>query len=133
MAKKSDSTIEVTIRIPVDEDWVELLTQHSDIFRRDHCGYWLRGIKRRDDLGWLAYEMEEELPPSEEQEAVAVAAWGAGGQLPPGFLRLDRAAAIKAQKIMVERYGLVMWENGPDAEMQDVGIQLALLDTIRYG
>ena len=32
---------------------VKLLTEYNDIFRHDHCGYWLFGLKRYEN-GWLA-------------------------------------------------------------------------------
>lgn len=125
--------IEVTIKVPVDEDWVDTLTNYSDIFRTDHCGYWLYGVKREDGRGWLAYECGDDERPSEKKCKPVIEAWEHGLDLPKGFYRLDRAAAIKAQKAIVEKYGKDLWDNAPDAAMQDVGIQLALLGEIRYG
>jgi hypothetical protein len=125
--------LEVTIKVPVDEDWVDVLTNYNDIFLTSYCGYWLYGVSYEKGRGWLAYEMEDERRPGEKKCQRATEAWKAGLELPKGFFRIDRDLAIKVQKIVTEKYGKDAWDNAPDASMQDVGMQLALLGEVRYG
>ena len=56
-----DSTkVKVEVEVEVPSEWIELLTKYSDMFMTSYCGYWMTGIKRDDELGWLAYEHEDD-------------------------------------------------------------------------
>jgi len=127
----------ITIEIPnPPEGWIEDAT-NQDMFRRDHCGYWLRGVEYDKRLGWLCWEEDTDgdRPPfgNEPNRYVAIDTWRAGGDLPSGWHRLDRATATRAYVEGVKRYG-VEWYDSPDSDASryDILIQLALLGEIRY-
>ena len=122
--------ITATIEVTVDPDWIELCTKHCDIFIHDICGYWMRGMKRQDDLGWLCHEFDSCVVNSSEYSKI-VKAWIDEKPLPEGWHRLDKAAAIKAYKVGVEKFGTDWYENG-DANTYDTVVQLALLGEQRY-
>lgn len=131
--KPVPAAVEVTVTVTVDEDWIEFLTKHPDIFGRDYCGYWLRGVEHDDERGWLVWEDDEEHRKGDEPGAAeAVAAWQAGEALPEGWYRLDRALAIKAWGEGVKRSGVDWYENG-DGVAYDCAVQMALLGEVRYG
>ena len=120
-----------SLTVDVDPFWVEYLTRYTDIFGRQYAGYWLRGVERDDERGWLCLEYDERgrEPPYRIE---ALAAWRAGEKLPPGWYRLDRAAALRAWEEGVKRWG-VDWYRQTDAGREDEVIQLSLLGEIRYG
>ena len=142
MRKKKDAvkaTAEVEVNVP-REDWIDYLTKEVDIFMRGYCGYWLRGVKRDEKLGWLVWEDDEIHSQGEEPKLkAALAAWKAGKPLPQGepgcqrWYRLDEAAAVKAYVEGVKLWGVNWFEEKGDACTYDVAIQMALLGEIRYG
>ena len=81
-------TVTVAVTLTVDEGWIDFL-DHSDIFGRDYCGYWLRGVEHVKKRGWLVWEegaSDESARFGEEpNRAEALAAWRAGGPLPKGW------------------------------------------------
>jgi len=130
----------VTIETEIDPLWVPYLTQNTDIFGYNYCGYWMMGMERTQDRGWLCFEHDDgaiyrsardvaERHP--EYEAI-LKAWREGKPLPDKWFRLDKAAAIKAWHEGVKRWG-VEWYEGVDSIREDVVVQLALLGEIRYG
>jgi hypothetical protein len=113
-------------------DWIEFVTQFNDLFRSDHCGYWLRGVEHGPQ-GWLAWEDDEQHPFGQEPEReAALTAWRQGSPLPHGWFRLDKELADKAWAIGVQKYGERWYDEG-DSTTYDVVIQLALLGEVRYG
>ncbi len=137
MANKRDSlTVKVEFEVQVPkQDWIEYLTQCSDMFRTNYCGYWMRGIEHTRDRGWLCWVHGNDEEPADFNvlKLTAIAAWRKGEALPAGFLRLDKAAAIRAYTEAVKRWG-VRWMEGRhnDAVGYDMAIQLALLDETKY-
>lgn len=124
--------VEVEVEVP-EEDWILFLIQHPDIFGRNYCGYWLRGVEHDPKLGWLCWEDDEQHRCDKEPDrAWALAAWRSGSDLPTGWFRLDRAAAERAFGAGCKRWGADWFEQG-DATRYDVVLQLALLGEIRYG
>jgi len=114
------------------EDWREFVVQYEDLFRTDHCGYWLRGIEHGPD-GWLAWEDDgEHLPGQEPDVEAALAAWHGGAPLPTGWFRLDGELADRAWGIGVLKWG-EQWYNEGDSTTYDTALQLALLGEVRYG
>ena len=110
---------------------MELVTKYLDIFRNDHCGYWLRAIAH-DDGGWLVWEDDEEHLLGQEPNAdVAKSSWERRVPLPLGWYYLDTVAASKAYDIGVLQWGENWYEEG-DSDDFDVVIQLALLGEVRY-
>lgn len=149
-------TITVTIPITRDHrDFMELLTGSTsstpkgeahcgDVLIHGFSGYWLRGVTRDPELGWLCYDFESFWNdrnasdsfgiPSEEDEVFKpiVAAWRAGEELPEHVYRLDRAAALRALQYAVERWGLDFYDNTDYGEL-DCAVQHALLGEVIYG
>jgi hypothetical protein len=124
------TTVTYEVEVP-EEDWIGFLTKYNDIFGRNYCGYWLRGVEH--DASWLCWEDDEEHRPGDEpQRRKALAAWRAGTALPSGWHRLDRDTAVRAYHEGCKRWGADWFENG-DGERYDVVIQLALLGEIKYG
>lgn len=132
--------ISVTIDVEVDQDWIDYCTQYNDLFLTHYCGYWMCGMEKDNDLGWLAYEYDPGGPNVKSIRSVQnspeyssiVEAWRAGNPLPDHWFRLDEKAAIKAFEEGVKRYGVDWYENG-DATTYDVAIQMALLGEVVYG
>lgn len=123
--------VEVEIEVPY-EDWIQYLTECTDIFMSGYCGQWLRGVDR-DETGWLTWEDDEDHRNGEEPDREeALRAWKAGEALPAHWFRLDRAAAIKAYVIGVQKWGVNWFEDKGDAGTYDVVIQRALLGEYRY-
>ena len=115
------------------EAWTELVVKCNDLFRTDHCGYWLRGVKHVRLLGWLAWEDDEQHEFDQEPgRGEAVAAWLAGKPLPAGWFRLDKELAERAWAIGVQKYGENWYAEG-DSTTYDTVFQLALLGEVRYG
>jgi len=87
----------VEVEVPV-ENWIDYLTKHPDIFGTPHyCGYWMRGVERDDELGWLCWEHGDDYAPfdKEPNHKKAIKAWRTGKALPENWHRLDKAAAIR--------------------------------------
>lgn len=114
------------------KDWRELVVKHNDLFRTDHCGYWLRGVEHGLQ-GWLAWEDDGEHPHGNEPgREEALAAWACGAPLPPGWFRLDESLADKAWDVGVRQEGETWYEEG-DSDTYDTVMQFALLGELRYG
>ena len=114
------------------EEWTEFVVQFNDLFRSDHCGYWLRGVEHGPQ-GWLAWEDDEQHPFGQEPDReVTLMAWRQGKPLPRGWFRLDREVAVKAWHIGVHKWGENWYDEG-DSTTYDTVIQLALLSEVRYG
>ena len=126
--------VNATILLRIDPFWIEYCTQYNDLFMTSHSGYWMRGVERDNELGWLVYEIaDEDIPFDKEPNNVeARQLWRAGKELPPGYFRLDKKMAIQAWLEGVRRYGEDWYEN-TDALRDDVVIQLAMLGEVRYG
>ena len=133
MDSKFKMTVEV--EIIVDEEWINFVTMHNDIFMTDHCGYWLSGMEQEDDLGWLVYESGED----DENAQIAflkpeykkvVKDWKNGKTLPKKWMRLNRDVAIKAWVEGVKKYGVDWYENS-DANSYDYVIQMAILGELK--
>lgn len=124
--------ITITITAKVDPEWVKYCTQHSDLFSRDYCGYWLRGVEHDSEIGWLVWEDDEKCPPGKEpHRKEAFAAWRTGEALPSNWFRLDKEAALRAWAEGVKACGIDWYEDG-DANTYDYVIQMALLGEERY-
>lgn len=123
-----------SITVEIDPLWIDLVTS-GELFRSDISGYWLRGIELNPEKGWLCWEDDDvHVPGREPDREDAINAWHAGVHLPPGWYRLDRAAALRAWEEGVKRWGADWYKAAaePDQEQDEV-IQLALLGEIRYG
>lgn len=128
--------VTVQIEVPVNEEWIDYATQSSDLFRTDHCGYWMYGMDHDKDLGWLCYVHDEAIRLDDvydmpEYDAI-LARWKSGESLPEGWHRLDKDAAIRAYVEGVKKGGAFWYEDG-DAITYDVAIQKALLGEVVYG
>lgn len=124
----------VTVDVEVPQEWLDFCTRSSDLFSRDHCGYWAHGCEHSSELGWLVFVGEEGSGPAPEVEEAAVKLWRGHGRLPPGFYQLDTNAAIRAFEEGCKRYGVGWFGDGKtDANTYDVVVQLALLGEVVYG
>lgn len=142
MSDVAEKTLKVEVKYEVNvpiEDWINFLTQYNDIFRSDYCGYWLRGVKRDETLGWLVWEDDEEHRRGEEPNLEqALEIWRAGDAsqvpLPPGWFVINKATAIKAYQEGCKLWG-EEWMDGEhsDALGYDRVIQRVLLGEERYG
>ncbi len=122
-----------TLTVEVDSFWVQYLTGHTDIFGQQYVGYWLRGVDRHPERGWICWESDDQHRHGDEpNREEAVRSWALGQPLPKGWYRLDRAAALRAWEEGVKRWGVDWYEN-TDAAREDVVIQLSLLGEVRYG
>ena len=126
-----------SITVAIDSFWVDYLTGYTDIFGPQYVGYWMCGVDRHPERGWLCWEFagphggrcrRGEEPDREE----AIRAWALGQPLPKGWYRLDRATALRAWEEGVKRWG-VDWYAQVDAPREDLVLQLALLGEVRYG
>jgi hypothetical protein len=125
--------ITVTITSTVDPEWIKFCTWETDLFSRNYCGYWLRGIECDKERGWLVWEDDERHAMGKEPNLRAARkAWKEGAPLPKGYYRLDKAAAVKAWSIGVLGWG-EKWHDEGDAPRYDCVIQKALLGEERYG
>ena len=130
------ATVTVTVTVPVPEEWIELVTHGTDLFRTDHAGYWLCGVEHDQERGWLVWEEDEQLhedlplgrKPNEEE---ARGAWMDGRPLPAGWYRLDRDAAVEAFRQGLMARGADWYENA-DSDDYDNALQLALFGELRY-
>jgi hypothetical protein len=125
----------IEVEIEVDDQWIELLTKYNDIFRTDHCGYWLAGMERNDELGWLAHEQDDDenaniVSRSPEYQDI-VDAWLTGRSLPERWFRINKETAIAVWIEGVKEYGIAWYETS-DANTYDYLIQKVLLGEHRY-
>lgn len=129
---KIKQTIE--LEIEVDDQWVELLTKYNDIFRADHCGYWLAGMER-DETGWLAHEQDNDenanIVSKKPGYSDIVLAWKLDKPLPEGWFRINKETAIAIWVQGVKEYG-IHWYETSDALTYDYLIQKVLLGEHRY-
>ncbi len=128
------ASLTMEVKVP-KEDWINFLTRYNDVFGKNYIGYWARGIKRNNDLGWLLWVDDEKHDFGEEPDLEkATQAWEAKTELPPNWHRLDQELAIRAYLAGVKRWG-EDWFDGDhgDALGYDVVIQLALFGEVRYG
>jgi hypothetical protein len=141
MMKKimTDSIFEIKADESHVSDWVKYCTTNNDLFMTSYCGYWLGGLEFDNAIGWLCYvSMEIDGEPSVREVdklprySDIVQAWENNKDLPNGFYRLDKAAAIRAFKAGIEHSGVNWYENA-DSREYDYVIQMALLGEIRYG
>jgi hypothetical protein len=138
------ATMEIEVAVPRD-NWIDYLTQFSDILGHDYIGYWARGAFR-NKRGWLLWEFEMDQRPlpagvhyvdhlSAQSEnklhATAIRAFKDGEALPPHYHALDEAAAIKAYLCGVEWKGVDWFDDG-DCDAYDYVLQQALLGEQRY-
>lgn len=137
MLNQVKEAVRVEVTVEVDNEWIEYCTQSSDLFRTDHCGYWMYGMEHEAKLGWLCYEHNDgektvdQVADSAEYEDI-VALWKAGADLPEGWYRLDKEAAVRAYGEGFKRSG-AFWYSDGDASDYDVAIQKALLGKVVYG
>lgn len=129
--------VTVTLEVEVDPDWIDFCTSsYQDIFIYGYCGYWMQGLEHDDELGWLVRQSDDDRPAimvaKDAGYSKIVEAWKTGQDLPEGWHRLNKDAAIKAYAAGIKRYGLDWYENG-DANTYDFAIQMALLGEIVYG
>ncbi len=125
--------ISLEVDVP-EEDWIDFLTKHNDIFSRNYSGYWLRGVEHDPYLGWLCWEDDEQHRRGDEPyRESAIACWKDGAMLPEGWYRLNKEMAMKAYSVGVVKWGEDWFEDKGDAGTYDVVIQLALLGEVRYG
>ena len=137
--QKADAVevVEVTIKVEVNPDWIDLVTKHTDLFHRGYCGYWARAVKRSSSQGWLVYVDQSDntgCPPTEEAAQAARTAWEAGQTLPEDFYCWDREFAIRAwvEGVKGKRGGVDWYEKG-DAGDYDAAIQMALFGKLVFG
>jgi hypothetical protein len=107
----SNPKVKVTLELEVPQDWIDFVTQGSDVFRRDHCGYWAQVQKWSDKGAIVRVDEDGELG---EQRT-----W-------------DRAFACKAYAEGVKRKGVDFYEQG-DANDYDCAIQMAWFGEVVYG
>jgi hypothetical protein len=141
--------VERTIEIkPGDQydDFLTLLTgavagtpkgdRHSgDVLIRGFSGWWLYGVDRTPELGWLVYdELANETRPSPLVEAEAVRRWREGDEALPGnFYRLDRATAMKVLQWGLAKWGDDFVDGTCDYGDYDEAVQTILLGEVVYG
>jgi hypothetical protein len=123
--------MKLNIEVETDEidEFIEEITTSVDVFRTTHCGYWLRGVDRTDDAGWLVFDDESEHDRCDE---AAIHYWNHSEKLPAGYYKLDRELAIKAWAEGAKKYGVGWFGNG-DADDWDYSIQMAIFGEVVYG
>lgn len=129
--------VKVEIEVDLSEDWIELVTNHNDLFNRKYCGYWAYGMEHDDTLGWLVHEHDDQRTVAQvsqhpEYHAI-VDAWRSGAPLPEGWYRFNKDTAVKAWCEGMKMYGYDWYEKVGDCETFDNAIQMALLGELRYG
>jgi hypothetical protein len=130
----------MTIEIEIDPTFIECLVDYSEVFRRDHSGYWAYGMQVTG--GWLLYEREDGPTPTDKECAEVLRTYRVWRNfthpgkpdlaLPKKWHLLDRAVAIRAWEEGVKRWG-VNWYDNVDGPRKDVVVQLALLGEVKYG
>lgn len=131
------ATLTMEIKIP-QEDWVDYLTQDSEIFNSNYCGYWARGVDHDPYIGWLIWEDDEKRPHGEEpnREEAIQAFREHNTTLPKNWFVLNKEMAVKAYLEGVKRWGQTWFDLGGDHNDSmgyDTVIQLALLGEVKYG
>ena len=123
--------MKLTVAIESNEvdEFVKELTKSSDIFRRDHCGYWLVGIECHILRGWLAFDGESGCQRDDE---MAIVRWNLNKSLPQGYYRLDYEFAIKAWIEGAKKYG-VEWFGTLGSNARDFAVQMAMFGEVVYG
>jgi hypothetical protein len=138
--KTTPEEIEVTFKIKVDDDLVDMILNHPDVFMTSYSGYWARGIKcgtgASHPRGWLVYEQEDGEEPDKETEDRAIRMWDLGNNapplMPPRFYVLDKKAVLDVIREGVKRYG-PEFQQEYDSISLDWAIQMVLLKECRYG
>ncbi len=123
---ESEALAEVQVPTKVDPDWTAMVCEANDLFSRDHCGYYLRGVAQEKGLGWLAWEDDEEHAFGQEpHREEALAAWKEGRPLPQGYYRLDADFARRSWAEGVKLAGERWYEEG-DSDRYDQVVQQTL-------
>lgn len=132
MNTKPKQKCHTTIRVKVDDDWIEYVTRgNTDMFEQAyHSGYWAYGVENNGTQGWLVYEYGDDDIPDEHEDAVR--AWLNHEELPARYHRFDRKFAFKSFAEGVKRNGVNWLENADGPEM-DSAIQRALFGVEKYG
>ena len=127
--------MKLTVEVPT-ECWIDLLVECADMFSDLYCGHWLRSVEWDAKRGHLAWEDDGKHDhDNEPRRKAALEAWhkGEDEQLPKGWHRLDRRAAIKAFCEGVKLWGINWMDSDHnDARGYDVVVQHALLGELRY-
>lgn len=117
---------EVQVSTTVDPDWIEMVCEANDLFSRDYCGYYLRGVAQEKGLGWLTWEDDEQHAFGQEpNREEALATWKAGRPLPQGYYRLDADFARRSWAEGVKLAGVRWYEEG-DSDRYDLVVQRTL-------
>ena len=116
------------VEIPID--WIDFISNYTDIFGPTYCGYWAKGIYNENDIGWLLRDEEELFDDS--NDSLAEKLFIDNQELPKHYYRLDKDTAIKAYAEGIKRWG-VNWYEQADAISYDVVIQMALFNDVKYG
>lgn len=129
MATNPVPVIKVEIEVRVDSNWINFVTCENDIFRADHCGNWLYGI--RVDDGWLVVHCENRVRARDIADK-ALKCRLAGIKMPDNCYILDRDMAIRAYAEGVKKYGPDWYENA-DVEKYSAVLQRAMFGAELYG
>lgn len=124
----------IAVNVKVDEDWVDLIVHHDDIFYTNYCGYWARGMVYTKKLGWLVFEHGDEVRPPDKVPRQILKDWRDGLDLPERWHRLDRDTALLAFAEGVKLWG-ENWTNANDvdAHSYDEVIQRVFFKKPKYG
>lgn len=116
------------------KDMVNHLHSDSDLFHREACGNWAKGIVNgngyKPGLGWLIAVEDEALP---SREAEAIEAFKRWEVLPPGYLRLGKDEAEQIVALGVAQHGVDFVDGTCDANDLDCIVQQVLLGEVVYG
>ena len=127
-----DNKLQLTVE--PDEEWIDFLTNYSDIFMNPGIGYWARGMERDDKLGWLCFEHGDEVRPPVQTPKDVLKKWRAGEKLPERWFRIDRNLAIRAQAEGIKLKGVGWYDAGDtDAFTYDCVIQRVVFGEEKYG
>lgn len=137
MGAPVEHAFSVTVAVP--PGWVHHVTQTPALFSASSCaGRWACGMAHNPGLGWLVVEFSEDnghgFPEDDAEVTVrAKASWRAGEELPPGWYRLDAAAALRMIEEGAKRYGVGWYgSSAHDGAMEDAILQATLLGELRY-
>jgi hypothetical protein len=136
--------VKVEVELELDPEWIDYLLNWPDIFMRDYCGYWLRGVvhqKKKDSAygRWLCWEegefADEECERGKEpgRKEAMLFFKARIGELPKHWFILDEETATKAWIEGVKRMGVGFANGDGDANDYDVAVQMALLGEVKYG
>lgn len=125
----------ITLTVPVDPEWINFVTAENDLFLRNYCGYFLRGVERTKARGWLVWEDDEKCSPGKEpNRREAFKAWRAGTTLPEHWFRFDLDFAVRSYGEGVKLRGEEWYTDGQaDANTYDHVIQMTLFGKLVYG